>query len=83
MALFCGLFISCRYTQANKDDAPNGNEIPSTDDHKNSKSDPNKEYRNPSKNQRDSIMKTRKQSKDLDTLKPIMAMLDFQTTGNR
>ncbi len=77
MVLFCGLYVSCRHLQNRKDDTPKEQNTPSADEHENPDSAPEKDSRIPDKNPKDSILKRRKQSKDLDTLKPKMAMMGF------
>lgn len=75
MVLSYGFLFSCKYTQTKKDDTPQENSTPSADEHQKSKSVPKKDYPIPDKSAKDSILKKRKKSKDLDTLKPQVALL--------
>jgi len=76
MTLFCMIVFSCRDTQTNKENSPKQeNSIPSAEEHQRPRLTPKKGYPQPHERSRDSILKKRKKSKDLDTLKPKVAML--------
>ena len=76
MTLFCMIIFSCRDTQTKEENSPNQeNSIPSAEEHQRPRLTPKKVYPQPNERSRDSILKKRKKSKDLDTLKPKVAML--------
>ena len=75
-ALFWMILFSCRDTQTIQEDSPNQEDsIPSAEKHQKQRFSPKKGYPQPEERSRDSILKKRKKSKDLDTLKPKVAML--------
>ena len=76
MALFYIFISSCRDTQLKQENSPNQeNSIPSAEEHQRPRLTPKKGYPQPDERSRDSILKKRKKSKDLDSLKPKVAML--------
>jgi len=76
MALFCMIIFSCRDTQTKEENSPKQeNSTPSAEKHQRQRFSPKKGYPQPEERSRDSILKKRKKSKDLDTLKPKVAML--------
>ena len=76
LILFCIIIFSCRDTQTKEENSPKQeNSIPSAEKHQRQKFSPKKVYPQPEERSRDSILKKRKKSKDLDTLKPKVAML--------
>ena len=76
LVLFCLIIFSCRDTQTKEENLPKQeNSIPSAEKHQRQKFSPKKVYPQPEERSRDSILKKRKKSKDLDTLKPKVAML--------
>lgn len=76
LVLFCIIIFSCRDTQTKEENSPKQeNSIPSAEKHQRQKFSPKKVYPQPEERSRDSILKKRKKSKDLDTLKPKVAML--------
>ena len=76
MAFSCMFIYSCRDTQMKQENSPNqDNSIPSAEEHQKPRYTPKKDYPQPVERTRDSILKKRKKSKDLDTLKPKVAML--------
>ena len=76
LALLGMLAFSCRETQIKKGNNPNQeNSIPSAEKHQEPRFDPKKANPKPQELSRDSILKKQKKSKDLDTLKPKVAML--------
>ncbi|MRX63438.1 hypothetical protein [Maribacter luteus] len=77
MVLFSVLLTSCKEIHTKYDDTENQEKrTPSIEEHQNSRSTPKEDYQVPNKSSRDSISKKRKKSKDLDTLKPKMALLN-------
>jgi len=75
-ALFWMILFSCRDTQTKQEDSPNQeNSIPSAEKHQRPVPTTKKAYPRPKERSHDSIIKKRKKSKDLDTLKPKVAML--------
>ncbi len=77
LALLSILTHSCSNRQGRKDNLPNQEDnTPPAEDLQKLKSDPNKKNKAvPNRNNQDSILKKRKHSRDLDTLKPKVAML--------
>ena len=76
MALFYMFISSCRDTQLKQENSPNQeNSIPSAEEHQRPRLTPKKGYPQPDERSRDSVLKKRKKSKDLDSLKPKVAML--------
>jgi hypothetical protein len=77
LVLFCLIIFSCRDTQSKEENSPKQeNSIPSAEEHQRPRLlTPKKVYPQPKERSRDSILKKRKKSKDLDTLKPKVAML--------
>ncbi len=76
LVLFCIIIFSCRDTQTKEENSPKQeNSIPSAEKHKRPSFTPKKVYPQSKERSRDSILKKRKKSKDLDTLKPKVAML--------
>ncbi|MCP4974795.1 MAG: hypothetical protein GY931_01420 [Maribacter sp.] len=77
LVLLCTMFFSCRETEykEGKSPAPE-NSIPSAEKHQRTKPSPKKSYPNPNGISRDSIKRKQKKSKDRDTLKPKVAMLE-------
>jgi PBP1b-binding outer membrane lipoprotein LpoB len=76
LALFCLILTSCRETAKHEEDAiKQENSIPSAEKHQRQKITPKKDFPQPKDRPSDSILKKRKKSKDLDTLKPKVAML--------
>ncbi len=76
LVLFCLIIFSCRDTQTKEENSPKQeNSTPSAEKHQRQKFSPKKVYPQPEERFRDSILKKRKKSKDLDTLKPKVAML--------
>jgi len=70
LAVFCITLFSCRENVPKEE-----NNIPSAEEHQNRKSTPKKNSNKPGGYSRDSIIKKQRKSKDLDTLKPKIAML--------
>jgi len=76
LVLFCMIIFSCRDTQTKQENSPNQeNNIPSAEEHQRPKLNPKKGYPQPNESSRDSILKKRKKSKDLDSLRPKVALL--------
>jgi len=76
LALFCMIIFSCRDTQSKQENSPNQeNSIPSAEEHQRPRLTPKKGYPQPIDHSRDSILKKRKKSKDLDSLRPKVAMV--------
>lgn len=77
LALLSILTHSCGNRQGRKLNPPNQEDnTPPAEELQKLKSDPNKKNKAvPNSNNQDSILKKRKQSRDLDTLKPKVAML--------
>jgi len=76
MTLFCMIIFSCRDTQTKEENSPKQeNSIPSAEEHQRPRLTPKKDYPQPEERSLDSILKKRKKSKDLDSLKPKVAML--------
>jgi len=76
LVLFCIIIFSCRDTQTKEENSPKQeNSIPSAEKHQRQKFAPKKVYPQHEERSRDSILKKRKKSKDLDSLKPKVAML--------
>jgi len=76
LLLFCLVLFSCRDTEKKEDNSTKQeNSIPSAEKHQRPKFAPKKSYPQPNDRSRDSILKKRKKSKDLDSLKPKVAML--------
>jgi len=70
------IFFSCRDTETKEEKSPKlENSIPSAEKHQRQRLSPKKGYPQHEERSRDSILKKRKKSKDLDTLKPKVAML--------
>ncbi|MGB5668143.1 MAG: hypothetical protein WBM53_14980 [Maribacter sp.] len=74
LAILCMILFSCREPNPKKE-TPIENSIPSAEEHHNDTSSPKKTYPKPKEISRDSILKKQRKSKDLDTLKPKVAML--------
>ncbi len=78
LVLFCIIIFSCRDTQTKEENSPKQeNSIPSAEKHQRQKFSPKKVYPQPEERSRDSILKKRKKSKDLDSLKPKVALLNM------
>jgi len=77
LVILCTMVFSCRETAYKEEKSPAPeNSIPSAEKHQRTIPSPKKSYPNPSGNSRDSIKRKQKKSKDLDTLKPKVAMLE-------
>jgi len=77
LVLCCTVLFSCRETTNKEVESPvPDNSIPSAEKHQRAIPSPKKSYPNPSEISKDSIKRKQKKSKDLDTLKPKVAMLE-------
>lgn len=73
-----GLFgtFACRDTKIKDEKAPEQEiNVPSAEEHRRPKTTPNKNIPKPAIKSRDSLLKKQKKYKDLDTLKPKVALL--------
>lgn len=78
LVLFCVFIFSCRDTPGKIETLPHqDNSIPSAEEHQKTKPIPKESAPIPLEHSRDSISKKQKKSKDLDTLKPKVALLSI------
>ncbi|MBT8305317.1 MAG: hypothetical protein KJN85_00110 [Maribacter sp.] len=77
LVLLGAIIFSCRETVRKEDNTPTPDySIPSAEKHRRTRPSPKKIDSIPSENSRESIEKKQKKSKDLDTLKPKVALLE-------
>jgi hypothetical protein len=79
LVLSCMLIFSCRENVAKEDkedkEVSPENSVPSSDYNHGDESAPNKTYPKPGQKSRDSVLRKRRKSRDLDTLIPKVALL--------
>lgn len=78
LVVLCVLIFSCRETLGEKETFPQQDtSIPSAEEHQKTKPTQKKVYPIPGDHSRDSISRKQKKSRDLDTLKPKVALLSI------